>query len=252
MSRYFIRLSYVGTTFNGWQKQPLGQGKSVQGLIENALTLLLKDNIEIVGCGRTDTGVHALNYIAHFDVNKPFDREKMIFTLNKMLPYEIGIHDIIPVHDDAHARFDAVSRQYNYKIHTQKDPFLAYSWYYTYGDLSLDVLNEAAHLLLEYSDFNTFCKSHSDVKTTTCQVTRSQWTKMGSSFEYTVEADRFLRGMIRLVVGMCVQVCRGKLTLEKVKSALENREKTGRDWSVPAIGLTLSEITYPYLDDLHK
>lgn len=246
MYKYFIRLSYDGTNFNGWQKQPFGQGHSVQTELENALSKVLRQPIDITGCGRTDAGVHALHYIAHFECGELLDTSKTVFILNKMLSRDIGIHDMILMHDEAHARFDAISRAYTYRIHTKKDPFAMYSWYYPYGDLDLTALNSAASLLIDFEDFSTFCKTNTDVKTTICRITESKWVQNGDQYAYHIKADRFLRGMIRLIVGMCVQVCRQKLTLEEIRKSIELGEKTGRDWSVPAVGLTLHDIQYPY------
>ncbi|MEZ4910127.1 MAG: tRNA pseudouridine(38-40) synthase TruA [Saprospiraceae bacterium] len=250
MTKYFIRLSYDGTGFNGWQKQPVGQGHSVQTEVESALSSVLRQPVEITGCGRTDAGVHAENFISHFESDDHLDTTKTVFILNKMLSKQIGIHAIYPVHDDAHARFDAISRSYTYRIHTQKDPFALYSWYYPYGDLNLETLNKAAALIMEFEDFSTFCKTHSDVKTTICHISESYWLQNGKHYEYHIKADRFLRGMIRLIVGMCVQICRQKLTIDDVRKAMQSGVKTGRDWSVPAAGLTLHDISYPYFVQL--
>jgi tRNA pseudouridine38-40 synthase len=164
-----------------------------------------------------------------------------------MLPPDISIHGILPVHDGAHARFDASSRSYEYHLHTLKDPFAVHSLYYTYGSPDIHILNEAAGLLLEYNDFATFCKYHADVKTTLCQINESYWRLEGNNYVYRISADRFLRGMIRLVVGMCLQVERGKLTLDQVRLAMERGGRTGHDWSVSPNGLFLCDIRYPYI-----
>lgn len=248
LSRYFIRLSYCGAAYNGWQVQPHKGTRTVQGTLEDAMCRYFRHDISLTGCGRTDTGVHAKDYYAHFDAPEMMALHTHIYRLNKMLPPDIAIHDIIPVHDSAHARFDAVSRSYEYYLHTAKDPFAGHSLYYTYGVPDIDVLNEAAGLLLAFNDFATFCKYHSDVKTTLCQVNESHWHVEGNHYIYRVSADRFLRGMIRLVVGMCLQVARGKLTLDQVRQAMEQGQRTGHDWSVSPDGLFLCDIRYPYLD----
>ncbi len=244
MNRYFIWLSYCGTAYNGWQSQPDPNTKTIQSTIEDVLTTLVRTQVAIVGCGRTDTGVHAQNYVAHVDLPHGIDIENLAYRANKLLPSDIAIHEIIPVTEQAHARFDAVSRSYEYHLHTAKSPFKPYSYYYYYEEPNLDKLNAAANILLEYTDFTTFCKLHSDVHTMNCKLTESIWTKEGNTYIYKVTSDRFLRGMIRLIVGMCLQVSRGKVTLDEVKNALENRCRLTQDWSVPAVGLLLCDIKY--------
>lgn len=254
MARYFIKLSYCGTAYNGWQKQPHKNTSTVQGTLEDSLFTYLRSKIELTGCGRTDTGVHAMDYYAHFDFQTLEDVKSIIFRLNKILPSDISIQDIISMHDDAHARFDAVSRSYQYHLHTFKSPFADRSFYYHYGVPDLDMLNEAAALILKYVDFTTFCKANTDVNTMFCKITESYWEQHGEHYVYKVTADRFLRGMIRLIVGMCLQVARKKLTLTDVAQALESKQRLNLDWSVPAIGLTLYDIKYPYLEStkIHK
>ena len=246
--RYFIQLSYCGTPYNGWQSKPHLGTITVQSEIENVMTTLLREPISLTGCGRTDTGVHARDYFAHFDISEELsDLSSVIFRINKMLPSDIAIHNIYKVSDSAHARFDAISRSYQYHLHTAKSPFLIHSHFYTYGSLDLKILNEAASIVLEYKDFTTFCKSNTDVKTMICLIEKSYWTKEGNTFVYHITSDRFLRGMIRLIVGMCLNVCRGKLTTDEVRYAIDNKIKTKHDWSVPAVGLFLCDIRYPYL-----
>lgn len=246
MTRYFIRLSYDGSAYNGWQSQPHLGTKTVQSTIENALSTFLREPIKLTGCGRTDTGVHALDYYAHFDFLQTFVEDTLIYRMNKILPVDIAIHSIFKVEADAHARFDAISRSYEYHLHTSKTPFAVRSYYYVYEKPDLELLNEAAKLLLHYSDFTTFCKLNSDVSTKICKLTSCYWEQSGEAFVFKITADRFLRGMIRLIVGMCLQVARGKLTLDEVKDALEGNRRIGLDWSVPAIGLVLKDIKYPY------
>ncbi|MBK8624612.1 MAG: tRNA pseudouridine(38-40) synthase TruA [Saprospiraceae bacterium] len=250
MSRYFIKLSYCGTAYNGWQSQPHKGTKTVQDAIEKALGTYLRQTIDITGCGRTDTGVHAKDYYAHFDSETVGDIDTLIYRVNKILPNDIAIHDIIKVHDAAHARFDASSRSYQYHLHTSKSPFADRSYYYFYDQPNVEILNDAASILLEYTDFTTFCKVNSDVHTMNCDIKECYWEQHGEHFAFHITADRFLRGMIRLIVGMCLQVSRGKLTIDEVRKALEEKRRIGQDWSVPAIGLVLCDIKYPYLNDL--
>ena len=247
MARYFIRLSYCGTAYNGWQNQPHAGTTTIQSVIENALFTFLRQKVEITGCGRTDKGVHARDYIAHFDITPLDEIPTLIFRLNKLLPIDIVVHDIIQVTEDAHARFDATSRSYEYHLHTEKSPFDIHSFYYTYDTPNIEILNEVAELMLDHVDFTTFCKFHTDVKTMNCHITESRWEKIGNQYIYRIKADRFLRGMIRLIVGVCLQVSRGKLTIEEVKTAMSEKRRTGQDWSVPAEGLFLCDIKYPYL-----
>lgn len=223
---------------------------TVQSTIEKALSLYLRESIAITGCGRTDTGVHARDYYAHFDVEVALeDKLHTIYRLNKMLPADIAVHDIILMHSGAHARFDAVSRSYEYHLHTSKSPFLPHSYYYPYNISNLDIMNEAAALLLQQDDFSTFCKHHTDAKSMICKISMCHWSRNRDSYIFKITSDRFLRGMIRLIVGMCLHVSAGKLTVEDVKNALAEKRRTGHDWSVPAEGLWLCDIKYPYLTE---
>ncbi|MBK8516946.1 MAG: tRNA pseudouridine(38-40) synthase TruA [Saprospiraceae bacterium] len=248
MSRYFIRLSYCGTAYNGWQNQPHEGTITVQATIEKALSTYLRSSIDMVGCGRTDTGVHAKDYYAHFDVPHDLDDIPLIvYRINKMLPGDIAVHLLIKVSDDAHARFDALSRSYEYHIHTLKSPFLINSYYYPYRIKDFGLLQQAADLISETDDFTTFCKLHSDVKTMICKITECTWTVIDDKYVFRITADRFLRGMIRLIVGMCLNVSGGKLSIDEVRKAIQERARTGHDLSVPAVGLYLCDIRYPYL-----
>jgi len=247
LARYFIRLSYSGTAYNGWQNQPHSGTITIQSVIENALCTYLRQKIDLTGCGRTDTGVHAKDYYAHFDIDTLHNIQTLVFRLNKLLPNDIAIHDIVQVATDAHARFDAISRSYEYHLHTEKSPFDVLSFYYTYEKPNIDVLNNVAQIMLDYNDFTTFCKFHTDVKTMQCRITESRWEQNGSNYIYKVTSDRFLRGMIRLIVGACLQVSRGKLSIDDVKMAMSDKRRTGNDWSVPATGLFLCDIKYPFL-----
>lgn len=246
MPRFFLKLSYDGTSFSGWQSQP--NAVTVQGKIEESISILFQKEIPIVGCGRTDAGVHAQNYIAHVDLSLSYSTDDLKYKLNGLLGDYIVIDDIIEVSPQAHARFDANYRKYDYFIHTKKHPFkrdhsffvpLLKQW-----DKSL--LHESGALIKEYSDFFTFCKSNSDVKTTKCEIYESSWEidVENDVWKYTVAANRFLRGMVRLLVGMQLNVAAGKIDLKDVEHALQNTERLKRDWSVPAKGLFLNEIRY--------
>lgn len=244
--RYFIRLSYKGTNFSGWQRQ--NNAHTVQEEIEDACELLFKEKINIIGCGRTDSGVHARNFIAHFDLPEALDFD-LVFKLNHIVSQDITIHEVFPVDVTAHSRFDATKRTYDYFIKGEKDCFHSdYAFAYPMiHKLDIGVMNLVASLLMEYDDFYTFCKSKTDVKTTICKIYLCQWQwEEEDKLRFTISANRFLRGMVRLIVGMCINVSLGKLEFEEVKDALENKRRLKRDWSVYAQGLILSDIAYPY------
>jgi tRNA pseudouridine38-40 synthase len=240
--RYFLDLSYNGTRFNGWQRQP--NDPSVQATIEQALGTLLRVPTEVVGCGRTDAGVHASRYVAHFDAAEPLS-DRFLIGLNALVGRDISIQSVRQVADDAHARFDAVRRGYHYFISPQKDPFRQETvWHYgLISKLSEDRLNEAAEVLMHFQDFTTFCKTHDGAKTKLCTMFESRWYREGDLWVYHVSANRFLRGMVRLIVGMCLHVAHGRLTVEEVRKALETQSAI-HSWSVPPTGLFLSEVEY--------
>ena len=247
MPRFACRIDYDGTSFSGWQRQP--KAITVQAEVEDTFSKLCGEAISIVGCGRTDAGVHAIGYLFHFDVSKNLiDLGQFMYKANKILPDSIVVQEIFAVSGDFHARFDALSRSYVYKMHLGKHAFLNhYSFAYPYraSDIDIDKLNEAAALLLGKHDFTPFCKTGSDVGTHFCTLTKSSWVQEDQRLEYHVSADRFLRGMIRLIVGMCLNHSRGKLQLDEVRSALQAGERLSLDWSVPGHGLTLKDIQYP-------
>lgn len=241
-----MRLSYKGTNFSGWQRQ--SNAHTVQEEIEDAFELLFRNKVNIIGCGRTDSGVHAKNYVAHFDLEAPLEFD-LVFKLNHIMSKDITIHEVMPVASTTHARFDATSRSYDYFMKGGKDSFhheFAFA-YPMIHKLDVNRLNEAASLLLNYDDFYTFCKTKTDVKTTICDVSVSEWKWVEEDMlQYSVTANRFLRGMVRLIVGMCINVALGKLDIKEVDAALANQKRLERDWSVHAQGLTLSHIQYPY------
>lgn len=246
--RYFTTLAYRGTHYVGWQVQP-GQ-TSVQGTLEEAFGTILNQEIELTGCGRTDTGVHAKHYLAHLDIRGPL-QENFLFRLNKFLPKDVAVFDLFPVHEEAHARFDAVSRSYEYHLVSQKDPFSTDLAFYHHLAQRLDfsLLQQAADLLLEFQEFYPFCKTNHDAKTLICDVQESRWEQRSAHhLVYNIRANRFLRGMVRLIVGMCLNVGLGKLKLQEVREALENQERLSQSWSVPPQGLYLKDIRYPYID----
>ena len=245
--RYFARIKYNGTHFHGWQSQK-NTPETVQGKIESALAVFLPHNPEIVGCGRTDTGVHASDYFFHFDVDD-FDPGLIKYKLNSILPKSIVVNHIIPVHEDAHTRFDATLRAYEYHLLESRDPFREFTSYHlpTLNRFDFNDFQAAAALISRYEYFEAFCKNGSDEKTKKCTIFKSEWERADNGFVYKIEANRFLRGMIRMIVGMCINVAKGQVTLEEVEKALETRSRLGKDWSVPARGLFLSKIEYPYI-----
>lgn len=245
--RFFTTLAYRGTDYVGWQNQP--NQVSVQSTLEDAFSTILNQEIAITGCGRTDTGVHAKHYVAHLDIQGALP-ENHLFRINKYLPKDIAIFDLYPVHATAHARFDAFSRGYEYHLTPQKDPFSTdLAFYHNLAKrIDLVALQEAASLLLDYQEFYPFCKSNTDVKTMICEMEESRWEQQGTHLVYHVRANRFLRGMVRLIVGMCLNVGLGKLSLETVREAMEKQERMQQSWSVPPQGLYLKDIRYPYID----
>lgn len=245
MSRFFIQLAYNGTNYHGWQSQP--NAKSVQETIEKALSTLLQEPISIVGAGRTDAGVHAKEMYAHFDVNQSFDFEKLVQKMNSFLPKDIVIFDIFPVHADAHARFDAVSRSYEYKIHTFKNVFQEQgSWLHNIP-LNVGKMNQAAQILLEYQDFECFSKTHTDVFTFNCDIKKAFWVKNDQELTFHITADRFLRNMVRAIVGTLIQIGLGKKEVSEMHNIIQSKNRGLAGFSVPAKGLYLTEIVYPYL-----
>lgn len=243
--RYFIKLQYDGSKHHGWQSQPTNIA-TIQGDIEKAFSKILREKIEVLGCGRTDTGVHARDYYMHMDLEH-LDW-KLFGRVNRLLSENIALIDFIKVGDEAHARFDASSRSYEYHIHFSKNPFLnGRSYLFPYKNLDRDKMQKAVAMLTEYTHFDTFCKSNTDVIEKTCEITRSEWIFNEEGAVYYVSANRFLRGMIRLIVGMSLQVGRGKMDLEYVKQQLAKQERLEKALSAPAHGLYLCDIKYPYI-----
>lgn len=243
VKRYFITFSYDGTNYHGWQVQP--NGISVQGELQRVLSTLLRQEIAITGAGRTDAGVHARKMVAHFDYDGVVDCEQLAYKMNRMLPQDISVSKIDEVSTDMHARFSATERTYHYYIHTRKDPFQrAYSCYIHYP-LDFELMNRAGKILTGYDDFGAFCKAHSDVKTTLCRVTRAEWIQTGdTTWYFEITANRFLRNMVRAVVGTLIDVGRGRLTLEEFRSVIEGKHRSDAGESMPGNALFLEDVKY--------
>ena len=240
-----MRLSYRGAGFHGWQIQP--NDNSVQETIEQAMATVLRHPVSITGAGRTDTGVNARMMVAHFDVDTPIaDTALLVRSLNGIVGRDIAIHTIFPVHAEAHARFDATSRTYKYFAHTLKSPFLYPLSWQCRPDMDFDLMNQAAAHLLEYRDFTSFSKLHTDVKTNNCVVTRAQWDRVGEQWVFTITADRFLRNMVRAVVGTLVEVGLHRITIDDFCRIIEQRDRCKAGTSMPPHPLFLWDITYPY------
>lgn len=253
--RYFIRLAYNGTSYHGWQIQP--NASSVQENLNKAFSVLLQSDINLMGAGRTDTGVHAKKMYAHFDFDIPFDIPSLIHKLNSYLSKDIVIYDIIPVHDDAHTRFDATKRTYEYHIHQIKSPFLdELSWCFQQS-LDIDLMNQAAKLLFNYTDFECFSKVNTDVNTFDCTIFEAHWTRglaehsegkiENDRLIFTISANRFLRNMVRSIVGTLINVGLHKITLDDFVKIIESKSREKAGFSVPAHGLYLTKITYEYI-----
>lgn len=240
--RYFITLSYDGTAYHGWQIQP--HCISVQEELHKALSTLLRQPMEVVGAGRTDTGVHARKMVAHFDYGE-LDCPQLVYKLNKILPKDIAVQQVEQVADDMHARFSAKSRTYNYFVHLSKDPFRrAYSWQ-VYGEPDFDLMNRAAEVLMEYRDFTSFSKLNTDTKTNDCTITEAHWDRVGDGqWRFTISANRFLRNMVRAIVGTLLEVGRGRMTIEQLRQVIEAKDRCRAGDSVPGNALFLVEVEY--------
>lgn len=248
MFRYFIYLAYDGTNYHGWQMQP--NGVSVQETLVKALVTFLRDDaIGVTGAGRTDAGVHARLMVAHFDLEWMADPDLMADKLNRILPPDISVYKVRRVRQDAHARFDATYRTYKYYITTRKDPFNRMYVWRIFQRLDFGRMNEAARTLLEYTDFTSFSKLHTDVKTNNCRIMQAVWEQTGEDeWVFTIQADRFLRNMVRAIVGTLVEVGRGKLSVEGFRQIIEKKDRCSAGTSAPGNALFLVDIGYP--DDL--
>jgi len=243
MQRYFITFSYDGAAYHGWQIQP--NGNSVQAELQKALSVLLREDVQVVGAGRTDAGVHARRMVAHIDTDKVCDCRNLVYKLNRLLPRDISVSAVEPVSSDMHARFSATSRTYHYYIHLSKDPFLRFCSCELHYDLDFCKMNRAAALLLEYDDFAAFCKSNTDVKTTLCKVSEARWVQdTDNSWHFVITANRFLRNMVRAIVGTLIDVGRGRVTIDGFRSIVEGRKRTGAGESMPGYALFLENVEY--------
>jgi len=242
--RYFIEFSYNGKNYFGYQIQP--KDISVQEELEKALSTILRKKIKTTGAGRTDTGVHAKKMFAHFDTEQILN-DKLVHQLNSFLPADIGIKRIFQVKDDFHARFDATFRTYEYYISLEKNPFTQDSaWQHWRKPLDINKMNEACKILFEYKDFTSFAKLHTDNKTNLCKMYRAEWEQNGTELKFTISANRFLRNMVRAIVGTMVEVGSGKIQPEDVRKVIENKDRNSAGTSAPAHALFLVDVGYEF------
>lgn len=247
--RYFIELAYKGTAYHGWQIQP--NAIAVQEVLNNALKIVLRQDLETLGCGRTDSGVHASQFYAHFDIAltfSPAEKEKFIRSVNSLLPYDISVSQLIDVDNNAHARFDATLRAYQYHLHFKKDPFKTDTSWLIRDELDLLAMQEAAGIIKQYQDFGAFCKSNADNFTNICYIQKSEWEIIPNGLIYHVSANRFLRNMVRAIVGTLVDVGKGKIKAQAVHQIIKSQNRSSAGASVPACGLLLTEVKYPYIN----
>ncbi|WP_103070967.1 tRNA pseudouridine(38-40) synthase TruA [Aquimarina sediminis] len=240
--RYFLELSYDGTPYHGWQRQP--NAISIQEVLEESLSTILRNKIVVFGAGRTDTGVHATQIMAHFDHESELELNQLKYKLNAILPAEIAIRKVDEVQKNAHARFDAVSRSYEYHVTLVKDPFRIKKSYYFKKELDINRMNEAAKLLLNYTNFKCFSKSKTDVKTYNCNITNAVWENNGNHLVFKISANRFLRNMVRAIVGTLIEIGEHKLTNEDLAAIIKNEDRSQAGYSVPAHGLYLTAVEY--------
>ena len=243
MQRYFIYFSYNGTHYHGWQNQP--NGISVQEMLEKALSTVLRTDTQVVGAGRTDSGVHARLMVAHFNASTLPDLLLFSNKLNSILPNDIAVYKVVKVTENAHALFDAISRRYEYHLVTENSVFRNGLAARFANRIDFDKMNEAAALLPGYTDFTSFSKLHTDVKTNNCKINTAYWEKQNDVWVFTIEADRFLRNMVRAIVGTLLDVGHGKLSIEEFKAVIEAKDRCKAGASVPACGLYLVDIRYP-------
>ncbi|MBU3822910.1 tRNA pseudouridine(38-40) synthase TruA [Flavobacteriaceae bacterium XHP0103] len=241
--RYFIELSYNGKAYHGWQNQP--NAISVQEVLEDSLSKLLNETKAIVGAGRTDAGVHAKQMFAHFDTEVDFVEEDLVYKLNSFLPNDIAIHKVFKVIPEAHARFDALSRTYLYRVDLKKNVFTFDQTYYFKQDLDIDKMNEATNVLFQYKDFQCFSKSKTDVKTYDCDIMEAQWFFKEEELHFVIKADRFLRNMVRAIVGTMINIGLGKISIDEFHAVIQSKSRSKAGFSVPAHALYLIEVAYP-------
>jgi tRNA pseudouridine38-40 synthase len=241
--RYFIELAYKGSNFHGWQIQ--ANAHTVQGEINRVTSTILRETVETTGSGRTDTGVHASQQYAHFDTDKPLDARTFINSMNALLPADIVIRKLYQVADDAHSRFDATQRSYEYRIRKQRDPFLQQLCYVYPYKLDIEKMNEAAALMLQYTDFESFSRVHTEVHTFNCQITRAEWEQTTHLLIFHISANRFLRGMVRAVTGTLLEVGKGKITVDNFRQIIEKKDRQQAGRALPPDGLFLTQVRYP-------
>ncbi|SMO65468.1 tRNA pseudouridine38-40 synthase [Saccharicrinis carchari] len=244
MARYFIQLAYKGTNYHGWQIQP--NAITVQQVLNKCISTLLRQEINVVGCGRTDAGVHATYFVAHFEhTDAAIEEKNFINKINKILPKDIAVYSLTKVDAQTHSRFSATGRTYEYHVVTRKNPFLQESAYLSHVPLCFESMNKAAATLLNYTDFTSFSKLHTDVKTNNCKLTHAQWTLVGGKWIFTIKADRFLRNMVRAIVGTLFMVGRGKITIQEFVQIIEAKDRGQAGTSAPAHALYLVDVEYP-------
>lgn len=246
MRRYFLKLSYVGTNYHGWQQQA-NTPDTIQEIMNIRYSSILGEKVHLIGCGRTDTGVHAKEFYAHFEVANTdlmADYDLWMYKFNVVLPHDISIHKIIPVHEKANARFDALSRTYQYFIHQKKDAFLLNRSYYCPFTLNVAEMNKAAVALHNYTDFTSFSRSRTQVKTNLCTMMRAEWIEIANGLMFTIQANRFLRNMVRAIVGTMVDIGKDKLTAEDFCRIIESKDRSTAGSSAPACGLYLMHVEY--------
>ncbi|WP_298536294.1 tRNA pseudouridine(38-40) synthase TruA [uncultured Algibacter sp.] len=241
--RYFIELAYNGKLYHGWQNQP--NAISVQEVIENALSTILNETVSVMGAGRTDAGVHASQMFAHFDTDINLSQSNLVFKLNSFLPSDIAIQEIFNVKPEAHTRFDALSRTYVYRIGLVKNVFNFENTYFVKQNLDVNKMNEAAKILFEYKDFQCFSKSNTDVKTYYCDIMKAEWFFKADELHFEIKANRFLRNMVRAIVGTMINIGLGKIKVEELHQIIQSKSRSEAGFSVPAHGLYLTKIEYP-------
>ena len=241
--RYFIHMAYNGTRYCGWQIQP--NALSVQGDLNDALSRILGETVETVGAGRTDSGVHASCFYAHFDTDKTLNLQDVVYKLNRILSHDIVIYDVFPVADDLHARFSALSRTYTYTITKVKNPFAFETEFYVPQKINVDAMNSACGLLIGTHDFTSFSKLHTDVKNNICTVTKAHWEENDRQIIFTITANRFLRNMVRSIVGTLLDIGRGKISESQFADIIASKNRQNAGQSIPACGLILCDIEYP-------
>lgn len=248
MARYFVELAYKGTNYHGWQIQQ--NAHSVQEEVNKALSTLLQEEIMITGAGRTDTGVHAEQLFAHFDSLQSIDAAQLLFKLNSFLPSDIACKQIFEVKEDDHARFSATYRTYEYRITTTKNPFTTELAHYFPYKLDVEKMNEAAELLIQETDFSCFSKSKTDTFTNMCHITEAYWKSHNEQLIFTITANRFLRNMVRAIVGTLLDVGQQKIKVEELTEIIASKNRSNAGKSVPAHGLFLTKIGYPFLKEV--